>query len=249
LSEGRVTRGDTVPKREDAMMAPIANVEMAAAWDGDEGDDWASRWTRYDRSIRRYQERLVAAARFTAGDRVLHIGCGNGQSTRAAARVAVAGSALGVDLSTRMIGRARELAAAEGLVKVAFERADAQVHPFEPDAYDAVISGFGAMFFENRLAALRNICGATRPGGRVVMLAWQELNRNEWLLEIRAALAAAATCPPHHPAFRGLSGSRIVEVWSATCEQQALGMSRSKVWRSPTGWAGMPKMRVGSSAT
>ncbi len=32
------------------------------------------------------------------GDRVLDIGCGTGQSTRDAARAAVAGSAMGVDL-------------------------------------------------------------------------------------------------------------------------------------------------------
>jgi hypothetical protein len=37
------------------MTIAIANVDMAAAWDGDEGDDWARDWQRYDRSIQRYQ--------------------------------------------------------------------------------------------------------------------------------------------------------------------------------------------------
>ncbi len=188
------------------MTAPIANVEMAAAWDGDEGDDWASGWKRYDRSIRAYQERLVTASGIKTEERVLDIGCGNGESTRTAARAAVAGSAFGVDLSTRMIERARELAAAEDLANVTFERADAQVHPFERNAYDAAISRFGAMFFQDRRAAFRNICRALRPGGRVVMLAWQELNRNEWLLEIRAALAVGRLLPSPPPGVPGPFG-------------------------------------------
>jgi len=95
------------------MTVAIANVDMAAAWDGDEGDDWARDWQRYDRSIQRYQDRLLVASTIDASDQVLDIGCGNGESTRAAARVAVDGSALGVDLSTRMVERARELASSE----------------------------------------------------------------------------------------------------------------------------------------
>jgi hypothetical protein len=51
-------------------------------------------------------------------DRVLDIGCGTGQTTRDAAHLAVAGSALGVDLSARMIERARELSEREGFHNV-----------------------------------------------------------------------------------------------------------------------------------
>lgn len=193
----------------------IANVEMAAAWDGEEGDDWARDWKRYDRSIQRYQNRLLTASSIDASDQVLDIGCGNGESTRAAARVAVGGSALGVDLSIRMVERARELAASEGLANVAFERADAQVHAFHPNAHDVAISRFGAMFFADRVAAFGNICHAIRPDGRLVMLAWQELDRNEWLVEIRAALAAGRempTPPAGVPGPFGLADPEGVEV-------------------------------------
>ncbi|HZJ49347.1 MAG TPA: methyltransferase domain-containing protein [Actinomycetota bacterium] len=188
------------------MTVEIANVDMAAAWDGEEGDDWARDWKRYDRSIQRYQNRLLAASEIGANDHVLDVGCGNGESTRAAARVAVDGSALGIDLSTRMIERARELAASEGLANVAFERADAQVHAFEPNVHDVVISRFGAMFFADRIAAFRNICPAIRPDGRLVVLAWQELERNEWLVEIRAALAAGRELPIPPPGVPGPFG-------------------------------------------
>jgi SAM-dependent methyltransferase len=59
----------------------------------------------YDAELRLHNELFRAAARVGSHDRVLDIGCGTGQSTREAARAAVAGSAVGVDLSARMLGQ------------------------------------------------------------------------------------------------------------------------------------------------
>lgn len=177
------------------MMATIANKEMAAAWDGDEGVEWARDWERYDRAVAGYQARLMAAAAIGRAERVLDVGCGNGETSRAAARRAAAGSVLGVDLSSSMLERARQLAAAEGLPNVRFEQADAQVQRFGPGAFDVVVSRFGTMFFADPVAAFTNIAGAIRPGGRIAMVAWQGPDHNEWLREIRGALAAGRTLP------------------------------------------------------
>lgn len=176
---------------------PVAagNVEQARCWDGDEGDLWTEQEERFNAAIHRYGAPLAAAARITPTDRILDIGCGTGLTTRAAAREAAHGSALGVDLSARMIGRARERAAQEGLTNITFEQADAQIHPFVPQSFDIAISRFGAMFFGDPRAAFANIAGALRPGGRLVLLAWQRLDRNEWLTAIRAALAAGRVSP------------------------------------------------------
>lgn len=184
----------------------LANAEMAAAWDGEEGGSWARDWRSYDRSISRYQQVLDAAAAIARGERVLDIGCGNGESTRAAAKAASHGSVLGVDLSKAMLERARDLSAAEELVNVEFEQADAQIHPFEPGAYDVVISRFGAMFFTDRVAAFRNIHRAIRSRGRLVILAWQGLSQNEWIREIRTALSAERDLPSPSPGIAGPFG-------------------------------------------
>jgi SAM-dependent methyltransferase len=173
----------------------IANVEMSAAWDGDEGTDWARDWERYDLGVRAHHLRLMAAAAISPADRVLDVGCGNGQTTRDAGRSAVEGSALGVDLSSGMIARAREIAEHENVPNVTFEVADAQVHPFERAGYDVAMSRFGAMFFGDPVAAFTNIAGALRPGGRLVLMSWQRLENNEWLVAIRRALAVGRELP------------------------------------------------------
>jgi SAM-dependent methyltransferase len=126
---------------------------------------------------------------------VLDIGCGTGQSTREAARAAVAGSAVGVDLSARMLERARQLSDDQGLPNITYQRADAQVHRFPPTHFDLCISRFGAMFFADPVAAFTNIGRALRPAARLVLLVWQDRDRNEWASAIRQTLTAATATP------------------------------------------------------
>jgi SAM-dependent methyltransferase len=63
----------------------------------------------YDAELRLHNARLRRCYGIERDDRVLDIGCGTGQTTRDAARMAVAGSVLGVDSSAPAIERAREL--------------------------------------------------------------------------------------------------------------------------------------------
>ncbi len=151
----------------------------------------------YDAELRRHNEVLRRACGVQVRDHVLDIGCGTGQTTRQAARTARAGSALGVDVSAPAIDRARDLARAEGLRNVAFERAGAQVCRFPRERFDLAISRFGTMFFDDPGAAFGNIGRALRPAGRLVMMVWQASERNEWDVVIRQALGAAL--PPGGP--------------------------------------------------
>ncbi len=194
------------------MLSKVVNIEQAAAWDGDEGEDWARDWERYDRAVAGYHRRLLEAAAVGPSERVLDVGCGNGQVTRDAARAAPDGSARGVDLSSRMIEVARRLASAEGLTNVIFEQADAQAQPFDAAAYDVVLSRFGTMFFGDPVAAFTNLAAATRPGGRLVMVAWRGVADNEWLQCIFGALAAGRDLPVPRPGTPGPFGLADAEL-------------------------------------
>lgn len=149
----------------------------------------------YDLELRLHNEVLRRACAIRRDDCVLDIGCGAGQTTRDAARAAAAGSALGIDTSSAMIARARELAEAEGLGNVRFEAGDAQTWRFPPQHFDVAISRFGTMFFADPEAAFGNIRGALKPGGRLVMMVWQDREANEWSVAIRDCLAAEERSP------------------------------------------------------
>jgi SAM-dependent methyltransferase len=149
----------------------------------------------YDAELRRLNDRLCAATGIRRTDCVLDIGCGAGQTTRDAARAAVAGKVLGVDVSEQLLERARQRTAAEGLRNITYELGDAQVHPFVPMQFDVVISRFGTMFFADPVVAFTNIARAARPEARLVMLVWQSHDRNEWAVAIEAALSPGKPTP------------------------------------------------------
>lgn len=176
----------------DAETVPVdpANAEQLAAWNGTEGAYWAEHAEYFDRAIAGHDRPFQEAAAIQPTDRVLDVGCGSGQNTRDAARVARSGSALGVDLSAAMLDHARRVAEAEGLTNALFLQADAQIHPFEPASFDVAICRTSAMFFADLIAALANIGRALRPDGRLVLLTWQPLAGNEWLEKIAGAFAA-----------------------------------------------------------
>jgi SAM-dependent methyltransferase len=176
-----------------------ANAEHAAAWNGHEGEHWTEHADRYDRAGRRHWQRFLDTGLIESSDVVLDVGCGTGKSTRDVARLATHGSVLGIDLSAMMLDRAREQSTAEGLANVTYVQGDAQVYRFDESAFDIAISSFGAMFFADPVAAFTNIGRGVRPGGRLALLAWRELSKNEWLTELRAALAVGRELPVPPP--------------------------------------------------
>jgi SAM-dependent methyltransferase len=150
----------------------------------------------YDAELRAHHEHLRVAYGISAGDAVLDIGCGTGLTTREAAHAAAPGRVLGVDVSERMVERARQLAAAERLDNVRYELGDAQVHSFDAAGFDVAISRFGTMFFSDPAVAFANVAAALRPEGRLVLLVWQRREDNEWARAIDAVLGDAAQPTP-----------------------------------------------------
>lgn len=184
----------------------IANVEMAEAWNGAEGEHWSEHADRYERVGHRHWQRFLQSVPLAGTDHVLDVGCGSGGSSRDVARIASSGSVLGVDLSSPMLELARRRAQDEGLVNLRFEQGDAQVHPLDPAAFDLAISRFGVMFFSDPVAAFANIGRALRPGARLAVMAWRELAHNEWLRALRGALAAGRALPEPPPRTPGMFG-------------------------------------------
>jgi|SoiMethySBSTD1v2_1073268.scaffolds.fasta_scaffold00468_28 SAM-dependent methyltransferase len=172
------------------------NEAMADNWNGPGGQHWVAHADRHDRALAAYGEAVLAAARVAAGDRVLDVGCGTGALTRAAARRAHDGSALGVDIGQPLVDAARAATAREGgPANVTFERADAQTRPFPAGALDLVISRFGVMFFDDPDAAFANLRQGLAGDGRLVFACWKPLADNDWMLVPTGAIATHTGLP------------------------------------------------------
>jgi SAM-dependent methyltransferase len=176
-------------------MRELVNSTQSEAWNGGEGRHWSDHHDRWNAVNEGFNRPLLAAAAIGSEDRVLDVGCGAGQTTRLAARAAVRGSVLGLDLSAPMLARARGLAAEEGLDRIAFEQGDAQVHPLQAAAFDIAISRFGIMFFMDPVAGFANIGRALRPGGRLAFVCTSDPARCEWV-QVYGAVRAALLLPP-----------------------------------------------------
>ena len=172
-----------------------SNAETAKSWDGPTGDLWTDNADIYDARVVRYLAPFLAEAAITPHAHVLDVGCGSGETTIQAARIAAAGSVTGIDLSTRQLDLARRRAEKEGLANVRFEQADAQVADLGAARYDRVISRTGVMFFGDPVAAFTNLARALKPEGRMVLLVWQPTGENEWFGAFRTAVAAGRDLP------------------------------------------------------
>jgi SAM-dependent methyltransferase len=162
---------------------------------------------------------MLDAAELRPGERVLDVGCGFGASTvEAAEMVAPSGRVVGVDISAAMLQPARERIAAAGVHNVELMHADAQAYAFETESFDAVISRFGMMFFENPQAAFTNLARALRAGGRLAFVCPQDPLKNQWVVvAFGAAVAALGRAPdlgaPGAPGpFAFADGDRLTQL-------------------------------------
>ena len=108
---------------------------------------------------------LCDAAGVAAGQRVLDVACGTGALTIAvASRVLPGGAALGLDANPQMLAVARRKHAT-----IEWHEGRAESLPFNDATFDAVVSQFGLMFFDDRIAALREMWRVLRPAGRLAV--------------------------------------------------------------------------------
>ena len=112
-------------------------------------------------------ERLCDAIDLRAGERVLDVATGSGNTAIAAARRLC--HVTGIDYVPELVERGRRRAAAEELT-VTFEEGDAEALPVADSSYDVVLSTFGSMFAPDQTQAARELLRACRPGGRFIHL-------------------------------------------------------------------------------
>jgi ubiquinone/menaquinone biosynthesis C-methylase UbiE len=121
--------------------------------------------------FRQFAAPMAEAAGLEPGQRVLDVACGTGVlAEEAARRVAPGGAVTGLDRNEGMLAVARRKAPG-----IDWRQGMAESLPFPDGTFDAVLSQFGLMFFEDRAQALREMARVTRPGGRIALAVWAPL--------------------------------------------------------------------------
>jgi SAM-dependent methyltransferase len=166
-------------------------------WGSRRGEAWVEAQALVDRLFRPFEQRLADDVAAIGARRVLDVGCGTGSTTIAVARaMPPGGRSVGVDISAPMIEAARARAERER-VPATFVRADAQTHAFEPAGFDAIVSRFGVMFFDDSVQAFANLRRAASAGAAARMIVWRSAADNPFMT---VAERAAAPLLPNLPA-------------------------------------------------
>lgn len=113
-----------------------------------------------------------------SGENVLDVGCGYGEtSLEMGSMVTDKGSVTAIDCTHAFIQIAEYERIRAKADNVNYLVGDAQRYAFQEHSFDVVYSRFGIMFFENTVAALRNLYRALKPGGRLCLIVWGDYSR------------------------------------------------------------------------
>ena len=160
----------------------MANEDQATFWTEVGGPIWLQREAELDGASRAFGLAAMDVADPRPGENAVDVGCGTGSTViELARRVGADGHVLGLDISPLLLSRAQEKAREAGIDNVEFLEADAQTHDLSSRDSDLVFSRFGVMFFEDPVAAFKNLRGAMPSGGRLVFACWQDVFSNPWM--------------------------------------------------------------------
>ncbi len=182
-----------------------ANAAQIDYWNTVAGQTWARFQEQLDRQIEPLGLAAMDALEPRAGEHVIDIGCGCGQTSLAlASRVGPTGAVVGVDISQPMLEVAHRRPRPTASLALTFRQLDAQTDDLGRGAFDAAFSRFGVMFFSDPVAAFANIRECLKPGGRLAFVCWRSLAENSWMqAPLQAALPFIPPVTPSDPSAPG----------------------------------------------
>jgi len=171
----------------------------ARAW-----EEAAAGWRRRQELVREFgapvSHWLVDAISPQPGQRVLELAAGLGEPAMLAAELlAPHGGVIVSDQAQAMLDGARARAQELGLSNVEFQVLDAEWIDLPLASVDAVLCRWGYMLMADPAAALAETRRVLRPGGRVALAVWDELERNPWALLPNEELIARGLAPAPDP--------------------------------------------------
>jgi SAM-dependent methyltransferase len=164
----------------------------------------AAAWHRWGPTLESWlggaTELMLDLAGVGEGARVLDVAAGaGGQTIAAARRVGDGGAVLATDISSNILEHLAREARTAGLSNVATRTMDGENLELGEEAFDAVVSRVGLIYFPDRQRALGGMRRALREGGRVSSIVYSTPERNAFfsipVSIIRRVAGLAAPAP------------------------------------------------------
>jgi SAM-dependent methyltransferase len=152
----------------DRETSPAEHVEFAPpeAWDAIAAG-YAEHVAPGEQSLSAAALRLVG---LTPNEKFLDVAAGPGGLGLAAARLGA--TVLATDWAPQMVAEFESRARSEGLTDASARVMDAHALDLEDDHFDVTGSQFGVMLVPDQALALREMVRVTKPGGRVMLVAY-----------------------------------------------------------------------------
>jgi SAM-dependent methyltransferase len=136
---------------------------------------------------------LLARLDLQPGEALVDVACGPGSVTRPAAiEVGPAGRVTGVDLSPAMLAIAQAKQALPRAGAIDYHHAPADRLPVDDAGFDVAACQQGLQFFPKPAAALTEMRRAVRPGGRVAITVWAEIDDSPPFAALEGAIREVA---------------------------------------------------------
>ena len=157
-----------------------ATSKIRQTWDH-QAKVWFDQREQILADSRPVHEWLVRNAQLKAGQRLLEIASGPGDTGFLAAPLLGNGRLVSTDLAPAMVEAARARAAELGITNADFRTLDAQAMDLPSESFDAAICRWGFMLMPDPLAALRETRRVLKPGGRLAFSVFTSPVENPWV--------------------------------------------------------------------
>ncbi|MBD2597487.1 methyltransferase domain-containing protein [Nostoc spongiaeforme FACHB-130] len=113
---------------------------------------------------------LKTWAEISPTDTILDVACGTGEFERLLLAEYSSQQIVGIDISDKMLAIAKQKCSA--YPQVSFQIASASNLPFDNDSIDVIVSANAFHYFDDPLAALKEMRRVLKPDGKVIILDW-----------------------------------------------------------------------------
>jgi ubiquinone/menaquinone biosynthesis C-methylase UbiE len=165
-------------------------------------------WKKWDETMMNFlkpiTDEMIQMLDLNENDHMLDIATGTGEPGLTIATILKHGKVIATDLSENMLAVAKENASIRSIYNFETVCCDASELPFKDSSFDSISCRLGVMFFPDILKAFNEMKRVLKPGGQMVISAWNNAEKNTWINTSMSTMITLLQLTPPAPGAPGL---------------------------------------------